>query len=379
MSMRWSRREFVQWVGYSSLSSAGMGASLLSSEGDHSAAAFAYVASKDGEDEGVHAYAMRGRRWERLQTVNSNKPVALALAPNQRFLYAVNEVDSHRSLPAGTIEAFAIGRDGRLTSLNRRELSLSATMPRHAAVTPDGRHLVVAVRGGGAYNMLPIGEDGSLGRVSGMLKEVGVEHRGPNGKAQPQMIAFDRMGQVVSVDGGADRLNVLSAGEDGISARARTGLRTGCNPSQVTMHPAGGRLFVMQDEAISCHNYDAASGSLSEPLQHLSIARAVEGPATMAIHPAGRFLYACQRGNGVAAWNLSSGLVESYRRLGTQVEEMGELHMIEIAPNGRSLMGMNPSRGLIQAAELDPATGRVSAGKVVARLDSPSSFAVLYS
>ncbi|RZU39025.1 lactonase family protein [Edaphobacter modestus] len=378
MSTRWSRREFVQWMGYSSLASAALGSPLLAAEGKPSTASFAYVAAKDGAEEGIHGYAVR-RGWEKLQVVESSRPVALTLAPSRRFLYAVNEVDSHKGLPVGTIEAFAIGQDGRLTLLNRRELALSATMPRHAAVTPDGRNLVVAVSGGGAYNVLPIGEDGSLGRVSSMLKEIGVERESGSSQAQPRMVAFDTAGRVVSVDGGADRLNVLSVGDEGIRAHARAGLSAGCRASQVAMHPAGERLYVMQGEAISCHPYDATAGRVSEPTQHLSIAGAMEGPGTMAVPPSGRFLYACQRGGGVAAWGMGSRGDGISRPLGLQVAAMGELHAIEIAPDGRSVMGVSRNKGLIQRAELDPGTGRLSAGDVVAQVNSPSSLVVLYS
>jgi 6-phosphogluconolactonase (cycloisomerase 2 family) len=212
-----------------------------------------------------------------------------------------------------------------------------------------------------------------------MLKEVGVEREGGNSQAQPRMVAFDIAGRVVSVDGGADRLNVLSVGDEGIAAHARVGLSTGCRASQVAMHPAGERLYVLQGEAISCHPYDATAGRVSEPTLHLSIAGAKEGPGTMAVHPSGRFLYACQRGGGVAAWDVGSRGDGISRPLGLQVSVMGELHAIEIAPDGRSVVGMNRRRGMIQRAELDPGTGRLRAGDVVAQVNSPSSLVVLYS
>lgn len=379
MSTRWSRREFVQWMGYSSLASTALSSPLLAAEGKLGTASFAYVASKEGKDEGIHAYAIGAGRWERLQTVKSSRPVSLVLAPNRRFLYAVNEVDSHDGLPTGTIEAFAIGKDGRLSLLNRRGLALSATMPRHAAVTPDGRSLVVAVRGGGAYNVLPIGEDGRVGRVSGLLKEVGVRRTDVSRNAEPQMVAFDKLGRVVSVDGGADRVNVLSVDENGIAAHARAELNAGCRPSQVTLHPAGERLYVMQAESISCHGYDAAKGQVLESIQHLPITGAVEGPGTMAVHPSGRFLYACQRGGGVAAWSTGSGANGLSKPLAVQIAEVGELHGIEITPDGKSLVGMSRGRGLIQRAEIDPSTGKLRAGSILAWVNSPSSLAVLYS
>src|SRR5689334_23040466 len=125
MSMRWSRREFVQWMGISSIASAGMGTSLLAETNTESNAKFAYVAAKEGADEGIHAYAVGAWGWRKLQTVKSARPVSLTMSADRKTLYAVNEIDSHKGLPVGTVEAYAIETDGTLRLLNRQQLALS--------------------------------------------------------------------------------------------------------------------------------------------------------------------------------------------------------------------------------------------------------------
>ena len=167
---RWNRRQFVQILGLSSISTSGLCTSLLPGYGSKSNASFVYVGSADNA---LHVFATGSNPWTRVQTIKSERPIALALAPNRKMLYVVNEIACHRGLPVGTVEVFSISDDGRLAPHSRRELALSATMPRHAAVSPDGRSLVVAAHGGGSYNVLPIAEDGSLGRVSAALKETG--------------------------------------------------------------------------------------------------------------------------------------------------------------------------------------------------------------
>lgn len=378
MSMRWSRREFVQWMGYSSLASAGMASSLLPVANNRSHAKFAYVAVKDGREQGIHTYAAGARGWKKLERIESAKPVSLALSADRRFLYAVNEVDSHQGLPTGTVEAYAVGSDGRLRLLNRRGLALSATNPRHAAITPDGRHVVVAVRGGGAYNVLPIGEDGSLGGVSGILKETGVERGGAGRNAEPHMIAFDKAGRVVSVDGGADRLNVFSLQEGQIESQERLALDPGCQPTEIAMHPEGDAVYVLRAGGISSHRYETSTGRFSG-VQQLSSHEVLEGSGTMAMHASGRFLYASKRGGGVSGWALSNGGSSVAKGLGVQVAEMGELHALALSPDGRSLVGLNRSKGLVQEAEIYAATGKLRSGRVLAQVDSPSSLALLYS
>jgi 6-phosphogluconolactonase (cycloisomerase 2 family) len=364
-------------MGFSSIASTGMGTSLLAETSAGSQAKFAYVAAKDSADEGIHAYAAGARGWRRLQTVESARPVSLTLSADRKILYAVNEIDSHKGLPVGTAESYAIEADGRLRLLNRRELALSAILPRHAAVTPDGRQLVVAVRGGGAYNVLPLEEDGSLGRVSAILKEVGSDRAAQGRRAEPRMVAFDKAGRIVTVDGGTDRLSVLSLDQGGLAAQERVELEAGCGPTQVAMHPAGKASYVMHNEAIVCHSYDSSTGRFSGEAQRLASA-GVAGPAALALHPSGRFLYACERGGGIRTWNLGeSGNVR--RSLGVQVEEMGELSALHVAPDGRSIVAMNRKNGTVQQVQIDAGTGTMSAGRVLTRVNSPASLVVLYS
>src|ERR1700692_1783031 len=221
---RWSRREFVQMAG-SSLGAMSFGPPLLarvSRAGEKIAPRFAYVGfgGEGAKDEGIAVFDLRavdlrsgdlrGGLWRQTGVVASAAPSSLALDASERFLYAVNEVDEYEGLPTGTVEAYAIdSADGGLKLINRQKLSLSATAPRHAAVSPDGRALVVAVHGGGAYNVLPLAKDGSVGAVSGILKETGSGPHDEQRSAHPQMVVFDRAGRVVSADLGSDRLTVL--------------------------------------------------------------------------------------------------------------------------------------------------------------------------
>lgn len=374
----WSRREFVQWMGYSSLGTAGLCSSLSATSTAGKKASFAYVSSLSGSDEGIHVYAVHQGQWEKLQTLRSERPVALTLAHDRKTLYAVNEVDQFRGLPVGTVEAFAIRSDGRLELLNRQRLALSAIHPRHAAVTPDGRNLVVAVHGGGAYNVLEIEKDGRLGHISGLWKETGVERAGESHTARPQMVTFDQRGRILGVDGGTDRLNVFGPAEATLTTQERANLSVGCGASQVEVHPAGSQLYVVQSSGISCHAYNTASGKVSEPIQNLSFPAATEGPSMMAVHPSGNFLYACQRRDGVTAWSISKA-TGRLRSIGTQAAELGELDAIHIAPDGRSLIALNAGRGQAAEIRIDVATGRLKQSKIVAQVNSPKSLAMLYS
>jgi 6-phosphogluconolactonase (cycloisomerase 2 family) len=358
----WNRREFVQLMGYSSLSSAGLCSSLLGPSGTRSAIKFAYVASERDE---IHVYAVRGGEWHLVQTVASEKPVALAMGRGGKALYAVNEVGQHRGLPTGTVDAFAIGVDGKLTRLNRRELALSATMPRHAAVSPDGKSLVVAVREGGAYNLLPIAEDGSLGRVSGLLKETGVERAEGGIVAQPRMVAFDTAGRVLTADGGTGRLSVLRMGNGGLNVHARFE-SSETAAMQVAVHPKGGLLYAMHEDGIACYGYDADDGRIGDKQQHVEFDCSKDG--SLAMHRSGKFIYANRPDGGVAQWAVN-GLTGRLSAVGNQGAAMGELRAIELAPNGASLIGVGRD-GRVMEAALDAKTGQLGTCALRAKVGS---------
>ncbi len=128
---RWTRREFVRGaagvVALPHLPQT-VAASALPQQ-------FAYVASGQGS---IHVFKLSGERWTRIQRVPSPAPACILLSAAQQTLYVANEVDVHEGLPRGTVEAFHIDPfDGRLTLLGRTPLSLSATHPRHMALSPE--------------------------------------------------------------------------------------------------------------------------------------------------------------------------------------------------------------------------------------------------
>jgi 6-phosphogluconolactonase len=367
----WNRREFLQLMGYSSLGSAGLCSSLLPAADARSSVRFAYVANERNE---IHVFAARSDAWSHLQTVASERPVALALAHDGKALYAANEVREHKGLPMGTLESFAIGKDGRLKKLNRRELSLSATMPRHAAVSPDGKSLVVAVMGGGAYNVLPIAEDGSLGRVSSLVKETGIFRAGTAAVSQPYHVAFDSAGRVIAADAGTGRVNVLEMDSAGLRFGARLEPHSDGAVSAVATHPGGRALYAVREDGIACYGYDSGSGSIQGTRQHAANACGVEG--ALAVHRSGEFVYASRLQGGVALWGADSTTGRLSAAARAEGESMGELRAMELAPDHRSLVGVGRD-GRLTESVIDARTGRLTATAVRARVDSPRCIALV--
>jgi 6-phosphogluconolactonase (cycloisomerase 2 family) len=350
---------------------------------------FAYVGYGDQLRQGIQVFAICEERWTPTQTIASDHPSFLALHPNQRFLYAVNEIDSYHGLPSGTVEAFAIDPDhGHLTSLNRQPLSLSAVRPRHLAVSPDGRNLVVAVSGGGAYNVLPIATDGHLGQVSGILKEVG---SGPNPDHQqasrPQMVIFDPTARhLLGTDLGTDRVNVFRLADNKLTSHGRSATHPGSGPHQMAFHPDSHLLYVRNEleGSISCYGYNAANGEVLDRLQHVAIrpdgSNGQRSAGAITIHPSGDYLYASDhRCETIAGWHINAA-TGALTPMESRIDSLGSPHTITLTPDGSAMLVLSQKNDSVVRLAINIPSGRLNQPVQVAELPmTPKSLAVKYA
>jgi 6-phosphogluconolactonase (cycloisomerase 2 family) len=137
-------------------------------------------------------------------------------------------------------------------------------------------------------------------------------------------------------------------------------------------------LYVAHGDCLQIHQYDMSTGKLLSLKQNVQSAGVADGSNTLAIHPSGEMLLACNRDRGISAWRIeqSSGTLHP---AGRQAEELGLLQAIEVSDDGTSLLAINHDRGLVLGATIDASTGRVSNSRTLARVNSPKSLAVIYS
>jgi len=399
-SSPWNRRDFLQAMGCSSLSLMNTRLAWTMGTPKPVEPRFAYVSydgtgSTMGSDpnQGIQVFAVEGGCWKKVQAVASERPTFLALHPNQQFLYAINEVDSYQCLPSGVVEAFSIDPlNGHLTLLNRQPLALSATSPRHMAIAPDGSAVVIAVHGGGSYNVLPIKSNGELERVSGILKEIGAsvdeEHQTA---AHPQMVMFDPTGnRLLGADLGSDRLSVFTLTGDKLATHERNSSRAGSGPSQMALHPDGHLLFVANglESSVMCYRYDAKDGRILDQLEHVSTLQSgakTKAAVAMSMHPSGNFLYTVNRhvgsnrssGDGVTLWRVHAG-TGSLTPVQFEAEGIQGVHSMVSSTDGRSLLLLSHKRNGVLRLRIDPASGRMSELTQVAKASSPISLAMKY-
>jgi 6-phosphogluconolactonase len=366
---RWTRREFVHGA-------AGVVALPHLPQTVTDAPQFAYVASGQGS---LDVFSVLGERWKIIQRVPSLAPACLLLSAAQQTLYVANEVDLHEGLPRGTVEAFQVDPfDGHLTLLGRTPLSLSATHPRHMALSPDGRLLAVAAYGGGIYNLFPIAEDGSLGQASGIFKQAGCgSHAHSQVAAHPHTLQFDASSRhLLSSDFGSDRLNVFAVQGGRLERRSQRASGEGSGPGGCALHPAGSVFYAWLEleGTLVCYNYDDVSGTMGDAIQRLSLPMA--SLHALALHPTGRMLYTTQANpNELRAWHLD---VKDGCLTRAQVVPLEQVTPTRItaAPDGESLFVLDGRRGSIYKVTADRVTGELHCKAEVAVVNQPRSIAL---
>jgi 6-phosphogluconolactonase len=364
----WTRREFVR----------GAAGVVALPHLPHAVAAasppqFAYVASGQGL---LDVFSLRGEVWTRTQRVTSPLPACILLSAAQQTLFVANEVDVHEGLPRGTVESFHIDPlDGHLTLLSRTPLSLSATRPRHMALSPDGKLLAVGAFGGAIYNVFPIAEDGSLGRASSIFKQVGCgPHAQSQASAHPHTLLFDASGRhLLSSDFGSDQLSVFAVEGGRLQQRMQRATGEGSGPGACALHPAGSVFYAWHSlqSTLACYHYDGVSGAIGDAIQRLSFPTA--SLHALALHPSGRMLYTTQENRSeLRAWHVNAK--DGSLTQATALMLGGAMPtQIMASPDGESVLVLDGPGGSIYKLTADGTTGELHGKARVTAVNRPRS------
>ena len=135
-----------------------------------------YTGKEDQDQgEGIYVYRMHpsSGALEFASSVSDIvNPSFLAIDPQKRRLYAVNEVDGFEDSAGGAVSAFSIDpKTGDLTYLNHQ--SSQGAGPCHLSVDATGKAVLVANYSGGSVAALPIQDAGELGEATAFI-----QHRG---------------------------------------------------------------------------------------------------------------------------------------------------------------------------------------------------------
>ena len=301
----------------------------------------------------------------------ASSPSFLAVRPDQRFLYAVNEGGSVKGKKGGGVSAFSINpSSGKLTLLNQQPAGGNG--PCHLNVDHSGKYVLVANYGGGSCAVFPIESNGQIGDSTAF-----VQHQGSSVNKQRQAgphahgIYLDPQNRHVFVpDLGLDKVLIYmfdaARGSLTPSDPAFAAVAPGSGPRHFTFDPKGGHAYVINEMlcTVTLFKYDRNSGAL-EPGQTLSTLRPGESvlpawsTAELEIHPTGKFLYGSNRGHDtivVYSIDPQTGELTLVQHAATGKTPRG----FGIDPSGRFLLAAAQDGDSVVSFQIDQQTGRLT-------------------
>lgn len=318
--------------------------------------------------EGIYGFRLNTRTGQLTPTPTTPyraSPNFLGVHPNQRYLYATDEVLSEggRNKSFGVV-AFAIDPlTHALTQINRHEVPRGAY---HLSVHPSGKWILVACYGAGRVVLLPIMPDGSLGPVRDWVQHTG---HGPHPKRQtaprPHNIRPDSSGRYALVsDLGTDKLVIyrVDVTDGTLVPQAATLAKPGSGPRHATFNAAGDRAYVINelDNTLSVWRFAPPQARLHAVQTITTLPSDYTQPNTAAdihLHPSGKFLYGSNRGHDsivVYAVNQRTGqlTLQGFEPVrGTAPRSFG------IDPTGQWMLVANQASNNITVFQIDTRTG----------------------
>ncbi len=323
-----------------------------------------------GESQGIYLLELNPETGELHSKTLAGEvvnPSFLAIHPNGKNLYAVNEVSDFKESGSGGVAAFAIDPDsGKLTLLGQQPSRGGG--PCHVVVDPSGRNALVANYGGGSATVLPIQDDGSLDSPSSTVQHEGSSVN-PQRQKEPHAhsINLDPDGQFAFVaDLGIDKVMIYKfdpkQGTITPNETPSASVEPGSGPRHFAFHPEGKRAYVINEltSTVTAFAYDPETGALT-PTQTIStLPRDFTGNNTTAevvVHPSGKYLYGSNRGHdsiAIFAIDPSSGELKAVGHVSTRGETPRNFN---IDPSGRYLLAANQGTDNITVFKIEQETG----------------------
>jgi 6-phosphogluconolactonase len=382
-----SRREFLAMSAMSIIGLASASESPASTDDVQPPGDLLYIGTyTDGvRTEGVHIVRMDGRSGQ-LRLIRSidvgENPSFLAIHPNGRVLYAVNELEKYNGKSSGAVSAFAIARQtGTLTRLN--EQPSEGGKPCYVSVDASGKVVLVANYLGGNVGLFPIEANGALSPAALVDQHTG---SGPNAENQKTPHAHCAIADpsnrfVLAADLGVDRVYVYRLDIDGKSLHHVEGgdavMRPGAGPRHIAFHPKLPLVFVANelDSTVATLRFDVERGVLSPLDVHSTVPAGWNGanyPGDIHVSSDGRTLYVSNRGhNSIAVFSVAAttGAITRDQVISTDGDWPRNF---SLDPTGRWLLVANQRSGSVVVFERDPHNGRLTQTRQRMAIASPA-------
>jgi 6-phosphogluconolactonase len=347
---------------------------------------FAFVGTYTSKTDSKGIYSFHfdsgtGQLTAMAVAATTQDPSFLSVAPNEKYLYAVNELGEFDGKKSGAVTSYSLDpKSGKLTQLN--QVPSGGADPCYVSFDQTGKYLLVANYTGGSVSTFPIAADGRIGAASAFVQHTG---SGPNKERQEgphaHYIASSSDNRFVFVvDLGLDEVAVYhfdpAKGSLIPNHPPFAKLAPGAGPRHLAFHPNGKFAYVLSEvnSTVTAFAYDSKNASFSN-LQTLSTIpkdfTARNDTAEIVAHPSGKFLYASNRGrDSIAEFTIDP--VQGTLTLAGDFPTQGkEPRNFALDPTGKFLLAANQESNNIVVFRIDQSTGALTATGEVAQVPAP--------
>lgn len=329
--------------------------------------------------------AATGRLSSAELAAEAKDPAWLAIHPNGKFLYAIDESADSKRNPGAGVSAYALNpATGALTLLNQQ--SHGSTGACHLSVDATGRTVLVANYGGGGVSALSLQPDGRLGALGSVIQHTGssvnpARQKSPH--AHQIIVSPDNRFALVP-DLGLDRILVYAV--DSAAAKlaahepASTAVAPGSGPRHLAFHPSGRFAYVINEMlcTMTAFRYDATRGTLTnvQTLSTLPPGETVQtGTSTAEViaHPSGKFLYGSNRGHNTIVAYAIDATTGQLTLIGHQSTLGKTPRHFALDPTGRWLLAENQDSHTVAVFCIDEQSGRLTPTGPLLPVPSPVS------
>jgi 6-phosphogluconolactonase len=343
----------------------------------------------DKQSKGIYAYRFDSASSELTSlgiAAESVNPSFLAVHPNHRFLYAVNEVQKYKDANSGVVSAFAIDYEkGDFPAAKLQLLNAVASRgadPCYIAFDKTGKYVLVANYTGGSVAVFPVQTDGHIGESSAFVQHVGssVNRERQEGPHAHWIETTPDNRFAIAVDLGLDELLIYRFDAKGGSLTPNNPpyakLDPGAGPRHLAFHPNGKFAYVVNElqSTITEFAYDASHGSLHKLKTVSTLPKTFSGSnntAEIEVHPSGKFLFVSNRGHDTIALfsiNSKTGALAPAGDFPTQGKTPRNF---EIDPTGKFLFVANQNANTVVVFQIDSNTGQLIVTKQTLQVPSP--------
>lgn len=308
----------------------------------------------------------------------TTSPSFLAVHPNNKYLYAVNEANL-RSQGEGGVSAFQINQStGELTEIN--QTFSGGNSPCHLTTDRTGKYLLVVNYGSGTVACFKLNKNGGIGEKTAQIQHTGSgtnpsRQKGPHahwvGLSADNKYAF-------VCDLGLDKILIYKFDENSGDLKPNdpsfVKLNDGAGPRHLTFHPNEKFAFVINelDSTITALEYNNGSFKTFNTVKTFPTDfNGQNSGAEIEVHPNGKFVYGSNRGHdSIVCFEFIPDKKDL--QLIQTISSGGKMpRHFAITPDGNYLLAANQSTDNLVLFKLNSNTGKLTAVEEKVEVGSP--------